>query len=116
MQVSFSSSNFGSLIKAAEKIESLTNDEKITLIANVVEHRLMVGRLFNLIFTTILLKKSRAGVEKTISFLMKFQPQIIDSIVKSTKYHLLVGDDLEDTNSVGGFSQRELNLLFRGIE
>lgn len=38
-------------------------------------------------------------------------PQLVDPLLRTTAAHIIVGKDTSSEDSVGGFSQREVNLL-----
>jgi len=116
MQVSFIASDINSLAKAAEKIDMFKPGEKIIFLTNVVEHSLMRAPFpINIVFAFAKKHKGRAGIAHMFHNLNNFGRDYGDKMIADTRKHMLTGVDTEDNNSVGGFSQRELNLLFRGI-
>jgi hypothetical protein len=43
-------------------------------------------------------------------------PQVVDALLDDTARHAQFGDDREDEDSVGGFSQREIDILATILE
>jgi hypothetical protein len=57
--------------------------------------------------------RGKQGLYNFVAILSQIYPRAIDGIIADTAKHMLDGRDTEDADSVGGFSQRELNLIVR---
>ncbi len=59
----------------------------------------------------IRLVRGQTGVENFLRFLWKKSPDTVHVMHYETALHSVYGKDAEDSDSVGGWSQREIDLL-----
>lgn len=59
--------------------------------------------------------KEGVGVFHLFNYLNKSNPKEIDKCIEDTIYHIVKGEDDEDSDSVGGWSQREIDLILSRV-
>lgn len=112
----FLASSEQSLAEASNAIDSFSAKQKIVFMANIFEHGLMtVPFPINLIIGFVKKYRKRAGLENMCNLLISRDEKTVAIFLDETKTHMRYGYDTEDNDSVGGFSQREINLLFDSI-
>jgi len=112
----FLASSDQSLIEAYNAIDSFNENQKIIFMANIFEHGLMNASFpTNLMIGFVKKHRKRVGLEHMFNILVHRSGKLVDSLIAETKNHMLHGYDTEDKNSAGGFSQREINLLFKNV-
>jgi len=112
----FLASSDQSLIEASKAIDSFNQNQKIIFMANVFEHGLMNAPFpTNLMIGFVKKFRKRSGLEHMFNILTCRSGNIVNSLIAETKTHMLYGYDTEDKDSAGGFSQREINLLFENV-
>lgn len=57
-----------------------------------------------------IIRRRRAPLQR-LRVLYARSPNLADDLIKDTAKHMRHGHDREDATSVGGFSQREMNLM-----
>jgi hypothetical protein len=77
--------------------------------AAIIAQRLMLGPIWFRVLCGFL--KLRGNYENRILYFVMHVPDLANSIIDNTADWMVRGSDKEDLKSVGGFSQREVNLL-----
>lgn len=98
--------NYDSILNFAVEI-SRRRDYSPRLCAAIYLYGLMKVDNFLIEWALQRLEKKRGTTELYWSYSSKIRTGFIDALIG----HMLHGKDLEDEHSVGGFSQRELNIL-----
>lgn len=73
------------------------------------------SRTFRFFLWLIRRVRGKAGVFAFFEQLQKRSQETIDEFLEQTVMHIMNGEDTEDADSVGGLSQRELDLLLLAI-
>lgn len=116
--MAFKASSRQDLFEAALRIDHLQTEEKVIFLTNTIQFGLMNAPvLLNIVLKGLKATRGRNGL---LAFFKKMyarpdQANILAGMIADTRAHLFNGKDTEDKDSVGGFSQRELDLLFKDI-
>lgn len=106
------------------KIESLNPEQTWKFVSKVHSQGLMKIRPVDLpefgiteeAFGKILNQSSSLAYDTLFAGLSRTAPDELTAFSQQTCQHLLFGNDTEENTSVGGFSQRELNILVDILE
>lgn len=102
----------------ASYIRNIPKEDRCQLAAVIVHLGLMKSPLPE-VQRSIELMKETGGVkalEYFFQFLSIVDPKTLDTTLADTIKHLTEGNDIEDIDSVGGWSQREINLLLNNYQ
>lgn len=103
----YSASNMDDLEQIASRIRNLFIEEKAYMMATIYDQGLMYPKgILRIIFWIVRKRRKNFIIQ-----IAKKSPQILDEWVNQTIHHMINGKDVEDKNSAGGFSQREINIL-----
>lgn len=92
-------------------VESVPDKRMAGVAAAIIEHDLMLGPwLFRLALAVMRWRGNPVG--RLTAFYMR-SSESARALLYDTARHIRDGKDTEDTTSVGGFSQREINTLVR---
>lgn len=73
------------------------------------------GGIFRISLAVVGTMKGRPGLLAFFRHLQKRKPSVIDAMIAQTVYHAVHGNDREDADSMGGWSQREIDLLLAHV-
>lgn len=111
-------SNYQDVMTVAFRLLSVAKEDRWKIVATVYDLGLMRFRspLFRACLWIVVKLQGRAGLFAFFQQLQKKAPEEIDNFLQQTATHIVDGKDLEDKYSVGGLSQREMNLLLQALE
>ena len=98
----------------SDELSCMDTPEKIRLTAFVISEGLMrapfpIGMLFGLVRW----RHGKIGVKNVILKYAKDHEASVLEMFEQTLHHMVYGKDREDSDSVGGFSQREINMILK---
>ena len=116
MTYSVNAADFDSVDGFAERIEDLSPQKAADFQAFVLTEGLMkLPFPFGIITGILRLLKGKQGIRNFVYIIADKHPELLERWVFDTVTHILYGNDKEDVKSVGGFSQRECDLITKNI-
>jgi hypothetical protein len=114
----YSARSKASLEVLARDLRNLSENRKIKYLAYCWVVPLMLPPWYlRPLFALLKRLRGEAGFRSVIKWMNnKTDGDFLDGIEKDTLDHLLTGHDTEDRDSVGGFSQREINAIVHAAE
>lgn len=113
----YSAADKNALHRLANELRALTDQQCAVFAAALVEARVMFPPLIHRIPAWIWVKRGR----EELAFWMlafkhpKFGSKLARGIIENAALWAVNGQDREQSNSVGGFSQREINFIVNGL-
>lgn len=100
----------------ANQLDNSPHSTKVHLVAYTLSEGLMQMPFpFGILTGLLKLVRGKDGIKKFVYIISNAHVDIFNQMYNDTISHMLYGTDREDKNSVGGFSQRELNLICNNI-
>ena len=108
----YRANNISDLRSLAADLNNLPLPQKIAVGAHLLDAGLM--RMSGVLLGMQWLLKRARGYKGAYAFMIRTSadhPQQFKAFWEDTSNHILNGKDTEDTDSVGGYSQREVNMI-----
>lgn len=101
--------------RLVDDLNALPQPLRLVLMVQLWQHKLMLPRGWALRFMFWFAKKRHGqnAMSLLVSIFQKKSPESVQAFWDQTITHIRTGKDREDRDSVGGFSQREINLVTR---
>lgn len=90
-------------------------EDQWKIIAKVYDLGIMKFRGIGWILWTLKKLKGSAGIFQFFKILSEKSPKSIDKCIEDIIIHIVKGKDTTDPNSIGGWSQKEIDLLLKNV-
>lgn len=106
------------ILRLATLIRGIEGEDRCQFAAVITDLGLMKVKHAQVTGAIEMLKSVRGkrGLIDFFTFLFVIEPNALEEFIEDTIDHILNGVDSEDIDSVGGWSQREVNLLLTNYE